>query len=112
MAKLETSEPKEGAKKRKGEDLGGSPAKRLRVGSRDTARVKEYPAGNVATSSSRMAFLQSLCSIPNFQKMIDLVPMVVSSLSLKLLSLLNPQISAQGCTHSRQFPFLGFLEKP
>lgn len=39
--------------------------------------VKEFPAGNLATSSSRMAFLQTLCRAPKFRSMIDLIPAMV-----------------------------------
>lgn len=45
---------------------------------RDHTRVKEFPAGNVTTSSSRISFLQSLCRIPKFRSLVDLVPFVVS----------------------------------
>jgi len=40
--------------------------------------VKEFPAGNVTTSSSRIAFLHSLCKITKYQSLVDLVPTVVS----------------------------------
>jgi hypothetical protein len=44
---------------------------------RDLSRVKDYPAGNLSTSSSRMAFLQSLCKLPKFSSLVDLVAAVV-----------------------------------
>lgn len=68
----------EGPKKRKKEDQQGSLLKRKRVGNRENSRMKESPAGNIATSSVRIAFLQSFCNLPKFQEMVDLVPMVVS----------------------------------
>jgi hypothetical protein len=90
-----------GSKKRKAEDQEASPLKRVRVddgesdleGSknarpaspahrqgrgRESTRVKEFPAGNITTSASRISFLQSLCNIPKFLKLVDLVPAVVS----------------------------------
>ena len=53
--------------------------KRKRVGgTRENSRMKEFPAGNIATSSSRIAFLKSLCNLPKFQEMVDLVLIMVS----------------------------------
>lgn len=40
-------------------------------------RVKAFPAGNVATSSSRTAFLRSLCSLPKFSTLADFIQPVV-----------------------------------
>lgn len=44
---------------------------------RESSRVKEFPAGNTATSASRIAFLNSLCSSPKFRALVDLVQAVV-----------------------------------
>jgi len=71
-----------GKRKREDEDGGESPSKRTKAGnvearSRGNTRVKEFPAGNVATSSSRIAFLKSLCKVPKFQSLVDLVPILV-----------------------------------
>ena len=41
-----------------------------RVWSREVSRVKEFPAGNSAASSSRMAFLSSLCPLKKFKSMV------------------------------------------
>lgn len=41
--------------------------------------VAEFPAGNTATSASRIAFLNSLCRLPNYSGMVDLVHAVVRS---------------------------------
>ena len=54
------------------------PSKKKRVGNRETTRVKEYPGGNTATSSSRIAFLKTLCKVPSFLSLADLVPALVS----------------------------------
>ena len=35
--------------------------------------VKEFPSGNVLTNFSRVAFLQSLCQLQNFQSKVDLI---------------------------------------
>ena len=35
--------------------------------------VKDFPAGNKATSKSRIAFLKSLCGVPKFKALVDLV---------------------------------------
>jgi hypothetical protein len=42
-------------------------------------RVKEFPAGNVATSASRIRFLESLCQFPKFLSLLDLLPALVST---------------------------------
>jgi hypothetical protein len=44
---------------------------------RGAGRVKAFPAGNTATSASRIAFLNSLCSLPTFRALVDLVQPVV-----------------------------------
>jgi hypothetical protein len=90
----------EGSRKRKNEEKGESSPKRKRLGNgesdvdrsvkakrapspqhqgrgRENTRVKEFPAGNVTTSASRIAFLQSLCRIPKFLSLVDLVLAVV-----------------------------------
>lgn len=52
---------------------------------RESGRVKEFPAGNLATSGSRMAFLRSLCSLPKFRSMVNLIlPMVRLSSSINV----------------------------
>lgn len=81
----------QGRPKRGLEDEEGPPKKKARADmeskGRESTRVKEYPAGNVATSSSRMAFLKSLCSEPQFRSLVDLVPTVVSWPSLTYVAL-------------------------
>jgi len=62
------------SKSKKGDDMGESPSKPTRVGN----RLKDFPAGNASTSASRMAFLKSLCKVPKFCSLVDLVPTVVS----------------------------------
>lgn len=52
------------------------------VKAREASRVKEYPAGNLATSASRIAFLRSLCSLPKFLALVDVVAKVVRALLL------------------------------
>ena len=83
-------------RKRKNEEQEESPSRRICVGKgesektqpssshqpqgggRQKTRVKEYPAGNAMTSSSRISFLRSLSTFPGFQTLVDLVPTVVS----------------------------------
>jgi len=77
-----------GSKKRKLEDQEESPSKRTRLDheqpvpkqarGRESVRMKEFPAGNVVTSASRISFLHSLCNIPKFSSLVDLVPALVS----------------------------------
>ena len=45
---------------------------------RAKTRVKEFPARNVVTSSSRITFLQSLCKMPKFLSLVEFVDVVVS----------------------------------
>lgn len=45
--------------------------------SREASRVKDFPAGNVTTSASRVAFLRSLCRSEKFGELIELVQAVV-----------------------------------
>lgn len=59
----------------KGNNSVSTPEAQVRV--REVKRVKEFPAGNTVTSSSRIAFLNSLCSLPKFKALLDLVPAVV-----------------------------------
>jgi len=96
--RLDNKVPKQGgAQKRRGEALEESSSKQKRLGGesstykteevtparvREHARVKVFPAGNVTTSGSRIAFLQSLCKLPKFLTLVDLVPTVVSHYSL------------------------------
>ena len=44
---------------------------------RGSARVREYPAGNLTTGGSRTAFLRSLCNLPKFRAIVDLIPATV-----------------------------------
>ena len=44
------------------------------------SRVKEYPGGNTATIGSRIAFLKTLCPVPKFVALANLVDKVVSKL--------------------------------
>ena len=50
----------------------GSPDCRVRT------KVKEFPAGNNATSSSHITFLKSLCNHDNYTSSVDIIPLVVS----------------------------------
>ena len=76
----------EGSKNKKKEDQQVSPSKRKRVGGdQEKSRMKEFLAGNIATSSSRIAFLESLCNLPKFQEMVDLVLIMVSLYILRNL---------------------------
>ena len=56
---------------------------------REVTRVKEFPAGNAATSALRIAFLHSLCKLPHFVLLLDLVPSVVHNFLLTMVSQLN-----------------------
>ena len=56
---------------------------------REVTMVKEFPAGNAATSTSRIAFLHSLCKLPHFVLLLDLVPSVVRNFLLMMVSQLN-----------------------
>ena len=52
------------------------------------SRVKEFPAGNNATSASRITFLQSLCKHPKFTFLVDTIqPMVSSLIYLKFFNI-------------------------
>lgn len=51
---------------------------------REASRVKEFPAGNIATSASRIAFLNSLCGLPKFRALLDLVQQVVRAFHGKI----------------------------
>ena len=54
-----------------------APRQQAPVKVQETTRVKEFPAGNVATSLSRMSFLRSLCKLDKFSSLVDLVPIMV-----------------------------------
>ena len=56
---------------------------------REVTRAKEFPAGNAATSALRIAFLHSLCKLPHFVLLLDLVPSVVCNFLLTMVSQLN-----------------------
>ena len=56
---------------------------------REVTRVKDFPAGNAATSASRIAFLHSLCKLLHFVLLLDLVPSVVRNFLLTMVSQLN-----------------------
>ena len=60
--------------KRNKKDREESPSKPTR---RENTRIKDFPAGNITTSGSRIAFLKTLCKMPKFLSMVDLVPAVV-----------------------------------
>ena len=47
---------------------------------RGAGRVREFLAGNTATSSARITFLKSLCSLPTFRALVDLVQLVVRTI--------------------------------
>jgi hypothetical protein len=108
--------------KRKHEDQEESPSKRTRldhmksnppkkprgkspvqqqVRGRESTRVKEFPAGNIATSASRISFLQSLCNIPQYLSLVDLVPALVSRPCLRILIIFNYSNLAKGFTHTQ-----------
>jgi hypothetical protein len=117
-----------GSKKRKIEDQEESPSKRTRLDQppkkprgkspaqqqargRESTRVKEFPSGNITTSSSRISFLRSLCNIPQFLSLVDLVPALVRWPCLQILVMFNYSNLAKGFTHTRWLSFLGFMEK-
>ena len=54
-----------------------SPIQQQRKG-RESTRVKVFPAGNTVMSASRVSFLQSLCNIPKFLSLVDLVTALVT----------------------------------
>ena len=60
---------------KKGKDPVSTPEPPVRV--RGAGRIKEFPAGNTVTSGSRITFLNSLCSLPTFRALVDLVQAVV-----------------------------------
>ena len=121
--------------KRKLKDQEESPSKRMKTGKvesnpetngkalpsssdnhqgrgRENTRVKEFPAGNVTTSSSRISFLQSLCKVPKYLSLVDLVPILVSLKVFKSnFSHLIIEFSAQAFGYPWRLPSLGFLEK-
>lgn len=47
------------------------------VRAREVGRVKNFPGGNAATSASRIAFLKSLCRLPRYLDLVNLVQAVV-----------------------------------
>ena len=47
------------------------------VRGRGAGRIKEFSAGNTVTSGSRITVLNSLCSLPTFRALVDLVQAVV-----------------------------------
>jgi hypothetical protein len=61
--------------KTKGKNPVSTPEPPARV--RGAGRVKEFPAGNTATSTSRISFLNSLCSLPTFRALVEMVQLVV-----------------------------------
>lgn len=100
-ARLENleSKPEGSSLKRKNGDSWESPRKRGRLNNgeanasenpatastpqnqgkaRENTRMKEFPAGNSITSASRIGFLQSLCKLPKYLLLVDLIPAVVS----------------------------------
>jgi hypothetical protein len=78
--KVDAESTPEVPQKRKITDRDESPSKRPR---RENKRVKDFPAGNVTTSGSRIAFLKTLCKIPKFLSMVDLVLAVASLILFK-----------------------------
>ena len=108
-----------GSKKRKRDDKEEYPSKRTRMQSkppakargkspvqqqvrgREFTRVKEFPAGNIVTSASRISFLQSLCNIPQYLSLVDLVPALVSSPCLRISILFNYSNLAQAFTYTQ-----------
>ena len=78
---------------------------------RETSRLKEFPAGNAATSTSRTAFIRSLCQIPKFLSLADSIPVMVGNLLLFLSSSSLTSISAQAVPHTHRLPSVGIMEK-
>ena len=78
--------------------------------SREAGRVKEFPAGNVASSGSRMAFLKSLCSLPKYRLMVDLIQLMVRVFFFECFLYLTLGIQAESLTNTKQLSILGCLE--
>ena len=49
------------------------------VRTQEAGRVKDFPGGNVTMSASRIAFLRSLCQVPKYLHLVDLVDAVVGA---------------------------------
>ena len=80
--------------------------------SREVARVKEFPAGNAATSASRITFLHSLCKLPKFVLLLNLVQSVVHNFLLVMVSVsLIVEDPAKAFTNAWKLPFLGIMEQ-
>ena len=73
--------------KRKGTIAPPSPSQ-AQIRTRDASRVKDYPAGNVATSAAQIGFLRRLCGLSKFGSMVDYVQTVVRIPSFIIVSLL------------------------
>ena len=59
------------------------------VRARELGRVKDFPGGNLATSASRIAFLQSLCKLPKYLHLVNLVEPSVGAFFTRVI----------GCIH-------------
>ena len=94
------------------EDVPKSPAKPQVTRSRDLPRIKEFPAGNMATSTSRIAFLKSLCQVPKY-RLLDFVPSLVCFFFPSFQCYFNSifEILAKSYPNTTELPFLGFLEE-
>jgi len=82
--------------------------------SQSRSRVKEFPAGNLATSSSRMAFLRSLCHLPKFMAMVDMIlPIVRVSffVGFFLYNFLNFSRNHQQYRRTTPLGYLGTAER-
>jgi hypothetical protein len=71
--------------------------------------VKDFPAGNSSSSTSRMAFLRSLCSLPKFKSMVDLIQPMVSILLFQCFLLINFRNFSQSRRKSPASIRLGLL---
>jgi Na+/glutamate symporter len=55
------------------------------VRARELGRVKDFPGGNLASSASRIAFLQSLCKLPKYLHLVNLVEPLVGAFFTRVI---------------------------
>ena len=55
------------------------PPTQAQVRAQEVGRVRDFPGGNVATSASRIAFLQRLCPLKKYLSLVDFVQTVVGA---------------------------------
>jgi hypothetical protein len=72
-------------------------------------RVKDFPAGNKATSKSRITFLKSLCGLPKFKALVDLVPPMVRMFLAHICGIPNYLDCSQKLQPFRPITLHGFL---